>query len=370
MSDKSFEVTLKYIVEAPKASTSFTLSDEVAKIIDGGEISTQSFGQTFAFDMRATLFFVKNDASWSIRIVEKKTKRELWIENRKTGQYSFNSCKKGEHFSFISKEPSILPKYKSGYQSWGLRTRALYIFKTKNQLAEIKEEIEEQVNFHQSFSTCGSLSRNRYINPGSLYAWPRADNSKKTSSPNSPRSLTRFDALDNKSYDVSTGSTQEANNHNYVAAYSQAPPRRFFSEPHSLNPAQAIHNLNYLEDTAFSSTNDFYLNSSESNSSHGQIYPLTGSSESSTNTKTSLSKTNGSCEDGGYLQAVPHPAPKVMTTASIELSIDDEKIVDEADNLNYSPGSHLTESECSNSRGESVKQHRSKTLPTKSSFHE
>jgi len=95
MSDKSFEVTLKYIVEAPKASTSFTLSDEVAKIIDGGEISTQSFGQTFAFDMRATLFFVKNDASWSIRIVEKKTKRELWIENRKTGQYSFNSCKKG-----------------------------------------------------------------------------------------------------------------------------------------------------------------------------------------------------------------------------------------------------------------------------------
>ena len=89
---ESFEVTLKYIIEVAKSSTSFNLTEEVAKIIDEGEISAEFFGQTFAFDMRASLSFLKNDASWSIKIAEKKTNRELCIENRHTGQYSFKSA--------------------------------------------------------------------------------------------------------------------------------------------------------------------------------------------------------------------------------------------------------------------------------------
>ena len=68
-----------------------------------------------------------------------------------------------------------------------------------------------------------------------------------------------------------------------------------------------------------------------------------GTSESS---ETSQSKTSGSCEDGGYLQAVPNPGPRFMTTARIEISNEEENI-EEADNLNYLPGSHLTESVCS-----------------------
>ena len=71
------------------------------------------------------------------------------------------------------------------------------------------------------------------------------------------------------------------------------------------------------------------------------------SSESRESTRTSLSKTSGSCEDGGYLQAVPNPGPKFMTTASIDLSDPKSVEFEEADNLNYLPGSHLTESECS-----------------------
>ena len=76
---------------------------------------------------------------------------------------------------------------------------------------------------------------------------------------------------DNQNYD---GAHQ--NYENYVAANSQAPgpqaPRRFLSESQAYN--WEADNANYLNDD----TRDvFQSSSSGSYSSHGQIYPLTGS---------------------------------------------------------------------------------------------
>ena len=135
---------------------------------------------------------------------------------------------------------------------------------------------------------------------------------------------------DNENYDAST----EMNHPICIAANSRGPPRRFFSESQASLGAD---NANYLNSNS---------NSSGSFSSHGQKIASSRSSASES-TRTSLSKTSGSCEDGGYLQAVPNPGPKFMTTALIDLSDPKSVEFEEADNFNYLPGSHLTESECS-----------------------
>ena len=133
---------------------------------------------------------------------------------------------------------------------------------------------------------------------------------------------------DNENYDAST----EMNHPIYVAANSRGPPRRFFSESQASLGAD---NANYLNS-----------NSSGSSSSHRQKI-ASSTSRSSASTRMSLSKTSGSCEDGGSLQSVPNHDPKFMTTTSTDLSDPKSVQFEEADNLNYMPGSHLTESECS-----------------------
>jgi hypothetical protein len=146
---------------------------------------------------------------------------------------------------------------------------------------------------------------------------------------------------DNENYDAST----EMNHPIYAAANARGPPRRFFSESQASLGAD---NANYLNNTDFTARSVFNSNSNSSGSysSHGQKI-TSSTSKSPASTRTSLSKTSGSCEDGGYLQAVPNPGPKFMTTAAIDLSDPKSVEFEEADNLNYLPGSHLTESECS-----------------------
>ena len=90
MANKVFEVTLKYFLEVLKPSQSYQLKQEVEKIVNGGEISSEDFGQICAVDVKANLSFERRDESWRIKIVEKKTNRELCIENKNTGQYSYN----------------------------------------------------------------------------------------------------------------------------------------------------------------------------------------------------------------------------------------------------------------------------------------
>ncbi|CAG5106943.1 Oidioi.mRNA.OKI2018_I69.chr1.g3070.t1.cds [Oikopleura dioica] len=346
----------RYYVEALKSSQEYELSTEVEKILNDEDVSTDGFGQMFCVEVKTNLILSREQRCWCMKFIETKTGRELCVESNHTGQYNYQE----NYFSFIARNPSKLPTYKAGLKSWGLTNRTLYIFETK-QVREIKEEIEKLVNiFGPRRATLPTISqRPAWPRPSTSSPERRSYSSSGSGSGHSARSIHNqmlIDSLENQNYD---GGEPNEENDPFSGTRMENGRQRFFSESQAPHLVYGINNGNYInpapeEERFQTATNSNYEPSEISASYHPQ--------DASETTSSGHSISKITLDDDGYVVASSNVQQSYVSTTEVRINEEPRT----ADNENYLPGSHLTESECSSSPAGSFRARpkTSKSLPS------